>query len=373
MSLIFCYLIFALQFPTVNEHYDGNFSAALRQLAQPVKLKLQALPSSSVSTGSPDGVVGIVGIESLAPLHLVDNFIYERLNPSAAAPSGSAVAAAANSHKFNLFLNGVALEHGMPIIRAITTSSAASSSVPTRTMSGSGVKSGGASHHAYDSQHPTWSQIHTLHFEPRAEQSGSNASDEFSDACRLSFLDYELAMASSCQVDCSQDVAGATAACRACAALFLLLIFGVSAGALSLLQTIYKISLSFAALHHHAGAAVDSGAAAAVFHSHVDATPLLRNEQFICEKLRLKIMRQISDPIVVCSRDFPYWLSVIGQEFRFLLPCECRTAMLHAMSFNVYRSLHSVVSKHTDASADVRVSRIPRQQVVTCRANSPAR
>jgi hypothetical protein len=87
----------------------------------------------------------------------------------------------------------------------------------------------------------------------------------------------------------------------------------------------------------------------------------------------MKIMRQISDPIVVCSRDFPYWLSVIGQEFRFLLPCECRTAMLHAMSFNVYRSLHSVVSKHTDASADVRVSRIPRQQVVACRANSPTR
>lgn len=212
--------MFALQFPSVNEHYDGNFSAALRQLAQPVKLKLQALPSSSVSTGSPDGVIGIVGIESLAPLHLVDNFIYERLNPSAVAQSGPAGAAAAISHKFNLFLNGVALEHGMPIIRAITTSSAASSSVPTRTMSGSGVKSGGASHHAYDSQHPTWSQIHTLHFEPRAEQSGSSASDEFSDACRLSFLDYELAMTSSCNVDCSQDVAGATAARRACATLY---------------------------------------------------------------------------------------------------------------------------------------------------------
>ena len=74
-------------------------------------------------------------------------------------------------------------------------------------------------------------------------------------------------------------------------------------------------------------------------------------------------MRQISDPIVICSRDFPQWLSVIGQEFQFLLPCECRSAMLHAMSFNVYRSLHAVVTKHTDANSDVRVSRIPRQQV----------
>jgi hypothetical protein len=147
-----------------------------------------------------------------------------------------------------------------------------------------------------------------------------------------------------------------------------LLIFWFSAGAFSLLQTIYKISESFASLHHHAEA-ISSGAAASVFCSSVDATPLLRKEQFVCEKLRLKIMRQISDPIVVCSRDFPYWLSVIGQELQFLLPCECRTAMLHAMSFNVYRSLHSVVSKHTDASADVRVSRIPRQQVVTCRTS----
>jgi hypothetical protein len=206
-----CRLIFAFQFPTVNEHYDGNFSAALRQLAQPVKLKLQALPSSSVTTESPELVVGVVGIESLAPLHIVDNFIYERLNPSA-AQSGSSGAAAAKSHKFNLFLNGVPLEHGMPIIRAITTSSAASSSVPTRTMSGSGMKSGGASHHAYDSQHPTWSQIHTIHFEPCADQSKSDASDELSEVGCLSFLDYELAMTSSCKVDCSQDMAGAAVA-----------------------------------------------------------------------------------------------------------------------------------------------------------------
>jgi hypothetical protein len=74
-------------------------------------------------------------------------------------------------------------------------------------------------------------------------------------------------------------------------------------------------------------------------------------------------MRQISDPIVVCTRLFPQWLSVIGQELQFLLPFECRCAMLQTMSFNVYRSLHSLVSKHTDANADIRVSRIPRQQV----------
>jgi hypothetical protein len=136
------------------------------------------------------------------------------------------------------------------------------------------------------------------------------------------------------------------------------------AGALSLLQTIYKISQIFFSLHEQAEA-VSSGGAFSAISCAGAAPPLLRHEQFICEKLRLKIMRQISDPVVVCSRDFPQWLSVIGQEFQFLLPCECRSAMLHAMSFNVYRSLHSLVSKHTDANADVRVSRIPRQQV-TC-------
>ena len=133
-------------------------------------------------------------------------------------------------------------------------------------------------------------------------------------------------------------------------------------GALSLLQTIYKISQSFFALLQYAEA-VNSGCAASIISSAGAAPPLLRNEQFVCEKLRLKIMRQISDPIVVCSRDFPQWLAVIGQEFQFLLPCECRSAMLHAMSFNVYRSLHALVTKHTDANSDVRVSRIPRQQV----------
>jgi hypothetical protein len=109
---------------------------------------------------------------------------------------------------------------------------------------------------------------------------------------------------------------------------------------------------------------------AAVVPSAGSAPPLLCDEQFICEKLRLKIMRQISDPIVICSRDFPQWLSGIGQSFQFLLPCECRSAMLHSMSFNVYRSLHYVVSKHTDANSDVRVSRIPRQQVTALHCHS---
>jgi hypothetical protein len=140
----------------------------------------------------------------------------------------------------------------------------------------------------------------------------------------------------------------------------------IAAGALSLLQTIYKISQLFVSLHQNAESAVP-GCASFVFSSAGAAPPLLRCEQFICEKLRLKIMRQISDPVVVCSRDFPQWLAVIGQEFQFLLPSECRIAMLQAMSFNVYRSLHAVVSKHTDASADVRVSRIPRQQVAAAR------
>jgi hypothetical protein len=135
-----------------------------------------------------------------------------------------------------------------------------------------------------------------------------------------------------------------------------------AAGALSLLQTIHKISQSFSHLQQHADAASAECSAAATPLT-ASGAPLLSDDHFICEKLRLKIMRQISDPIVVCSRDFPQWLSGIGQSFQFLLPCECRSAMLYSMSFNVYRSLHYVVSSHTDANSDVRVARIPRQQV----------
>ena len=135
-----------------------------------------------------------------------------------------------------------------------------------------------------------------------------------------------------------------------------------SAGALSLLQLIYSISQSFFTLHQYADAQ-RSGAVDSVISCSGFAPPLLHNDQFICEKLRLKVMRQISDPVVVCSRDFPQWLAVIGQDLQFLLPCECRSSMLYSMSFNVYRSLHYIVTKYTDASADVRVSRIPRQQV----------
>ena len=155
--------------------------------------------------------MGTVGIESLAPLHIVDNFIYERLNPSA-AQVGPAGAAAAKSHKYNLYLNGVPLEHGMPIIRAITTS-LSPSSFPTRTMSGSGSRSGGASAHPYDAKHPTWSQVHTVHFEPRHEQADSEAADPSSEACRLTFLDYDLAMTSACKVECSPDISGPFRAC----------------------------------------------------------------------------------------------------------------------------------------------------------------
>jgi hypothetical protein len=355
-------LTHALQFPTVNEHYDGNFSAALRQLAQPVKLKLQALSQ----TAPQDGVLGVVGIESLAPLHIVDNFIHERLNPAAAA--GPASAAAAKSHKFNLYLNGCPLDHTMPIIRAIVTSSSSTPAVPTRTMSGSGSKSGGASSHAYDAQHPTWSQIHTIHFEPRPDESPSEMGAAASDDCRLQFLDYASAHSSACSLtECSQDIQGEWCAsvCRSLVALT-----PRCAGALSLLQAIHSISQSFFTLHQHTEAH-SSAAAGAVMSLSGFAPPLLHNDQFICEKLRLKIMRQISDPIVVCSRDFPQWLAVVGQELQFLLPCECRSAMLHSMSFNVYRSLHYIVAKYTDASADVRVSRIPRQQVRDCPPPSP--
>jgi hypothetical protein len=178
-----------------------------------VKLKLQALSSISPQ----DGVVGVVGIESLAPLHIVDNFIYERLNPSA-THSGPASAAAAKSHKFNLYLNGTPLEHGMPIMRAIATSSSPSS-VPLRTMSGSGAGSGGASAHAYDSQHPMWSQIHTIHFEPRPEQC-EESSCTLSETRGLVFLDYQPATSSACSVDCSQDIAGSRNTCALSSPLF---------------------------------------------------------------------------------------------------------------------------------------------------------
>ena len=187
----------------MNEHYDGNFSSALRQLAQPVKLKLQALASSA----SADGVVGVVGIESLAPLHIVDNFIYERLNPSA-AQNGPSSAAAAKSRKYNLYLNGCLLEHSMPIIRAINASSSASE-IPIRTMSGSGRKSGGAPAHAYDSQHPIWTQIHTIHFEPRAEEAQGDEKEAVPERSRLIFLDYASTMNSACNIDCAQEIAGA--------------------------------------------------------------------------------------------------------------------------------------------------------------------
>lgn len=210
-----CSLTCIEQFPAANEHYDGNFAAALRQLAQPVKLKLQALPSSADPSLPEGAVVGTVGIESLAPLHIVDNFIYERLN-LAAAHGGPAGAAAAKSHKFNLFLNGAPLEHSMPIIRAINTSSGPSS-FPTRTMSGSGSKSGGASAHAYDAKHPTWSQIHTVHFEPRTDEADDEADAASAEACRLTFLDYAMAISSACRLDCSPDIAGASRQSARCA------------------------------------------------------------------------------------------------------------------------------------------------------------
>jgi hypothetical protein len=206
------------QFPTVNEHYDGNFTAALRQLAQPVKLKLQAMSPASPQ----EGVVGVVGIESLAPLHIVDNFIYERLNPSA-AHGGPSSAAAAKSHKFNLYLDGAPLEHSMPILRAITTSSTPAS-FPMRTMSGSGGSSGGASSHPYDAQHPMWSRVHTIHFEPRPDAPESAGGAALAESRRLAFLDYESSMSSACSVECSPDIAGLPPKCS----FFFLLPPGVS-------------------------------------------------------------------------------------------------------------------------------------------------
>jgi hypothetical protein len=77
-------------------------------------------------------------------------------------------------------------------------------------MSGSGGGSGGVSSHAYDAQHPMWSQIHTIHFEPRPDAC-DKANEELSETRRLVFLDYQMSFSSACSIDCSQDIAGAAA------------------------------------------------------------------------------------------------------------------------------------------------------------------
>mmetsp|Transcript_15857 Transcript_15857/g.33917 ORF Transcript_15857/g.33917 Transcript_15857/m.33917 type:complete len:980 (-) Transcript_15857:729-3668(-) len=88
-------------------------------------------------------------------------------------------------------------------------------------------------------------------------------------------------------------------------------------------------------------------------------------------KLNAKLMRQLQDPLALCSRSLPDWCSALTSNCAFLFTFESRRLFLHSTAFGLSRALqrlqqHSrergpVAGSHERSES--RLSRLPRQKV----------
>ena len=100
---------------------------------------------------------------------------------------------------------------------------------------------------------------------------------------------------------------------------------------------------------------------------------------YISRKLNAKLLRQIADPLALCTRALPSWCSSLAVSCPFLFAFETRRLYLHSTAFGLSRALQRL-QQHTQdgvASApngsnsersDFRLGRLPRQKVRISRA-----
>eukprot|EP01119_Soliformovum_irregulare_P017715 TRINITY_DN5305_c3_g1_i1.p1 TRINITY_DN5305_c3_g1~~TRINITY_DN5305_c3_g1_i1.p1 ORF type:complete len:1262 (+),score=491.54 TRINITY_DN5305_c3_g1_i1:429-3788(+) len=94
---------------------------------------------------------------------------------------------------------------------------------------------------------------------------------------------------------------------------------------------------------------------------------LLNPSEFVNNKLTAKMMRQLQDPMTLCSGSVPPWSRAIVDFAPFLLPFECRRLFFCCSSFGIARALQSVqthiMGPSGNRSHDLRLGRIQRQKV----------
>jgi len=99
-------------------------------------------------------------------------------------------------------------------------------------------------------------------------------------------------------------------------------------------------------------------------------TAALPSAALLNRKLNAKLMRQLQDPLALCSRSLPEWCAALTSNCPFLFTFESRRLYLHSTAFGLSRALQRLqqhtnegTASGTPSSSDFRLGRLPRQKV----------
>jgi len=98
------------------------------------------------------------------------------------------------------------------------------------------------------------------------------------------------------------------------------------------------------------------------------------DEDFQCNSLTAKLLRQLSDPLAICTASIPEWCRNFAGTCRFLFPFSARRILHHSCNLGLSRALHHVQQRTLAQNAhsqevqrrlegEVAVANIPRQKV----------
>jgi len=101
---------------------------------------------------------------------------------------------------------------------------------------------------------------------------------------------------------------------------------------------------------------------------------LVTDDDFQCNSLTSKLLRQLSDPLAICTGSIPPWCTKLAGACRFLFPYSARRVLHHSCNLGLSRALQHVQQRTLSQNAhsqemqrrlegEVAVANIPRQKV----------
>ncbi|BES95811.1 Hypothetical proteinE domain [Nesidiocoris tenuis] len=83
----------------------------------------------------------------------------------------------------------------------------------------------------------------------------------------------------------------------------------------------------------------------------LQATPILKQVEFVNNKIAAKANRQLQDPLVIMTANLPCWLQQVASACPFLLPFETRQLLLYATAFDRDRALQRLLDSSPELSS----------------------
>lgn len=293
-----------------------NLAVGLKVLTQPFKLCLKRDPSESSQLH--DYSSNVVLIEPLATVTAVEEFLWSKVHEADAdeVEAESLDGAAPRGKRLTLRMQGKQLEHKSTIFQAIY-----------EAWSNESVEG----EEEYKISHKVWEQVHIITYSlHKPEDSGSPGSPVWNKLA---------AQQSNQQVHTSSAALAAQVLLKVSDASSNTKEWGFLSTALHLLSTLnWMCSLwhnfcSKETLHQiiPTGGLDTRGG---------DSSALLASHCFVSPKLTNKLMRQLQDPLVLCSGGLPAWCPTLVSNAGFVLPFECRRLFFQYTSLGISRALH---------------------------------